>query len=310
MQQSSQTAFRNWRDALWETYARLQSTSDGAGFYGRVSAPWPGSQSLSIVTSTSQRTERTPNNIRMDLHEFVLCAIQLAGRDFVEQGGRQAATDPGEFVLYETTKPYTLLFDGPFEQLVLKLPRGVLSRPVVNLSSLTGRSIQAGRGAGAVARELIESLVRRGDELGQRETGALIPVAADLVANAIAAQFGDLPNDQAQFERIRHRLGQLVREPDLDLEAFARSERMSSRTLQRLFQINGTTFDRVILETRLEGVMRDLRGAQPFTRPIGDIALSWGFNDLSHFTRAFRARYGTSRGSVRRQCSTDGYLLK
>ncbi len=141
--------------------------------------------------------------------------------------------------------------------------------------------------------------------MGTRDSFGLIPVAADLVANAMAAQFGDLPNDQAQFERIRQRLRQLVREPDLDLERLARSERMSSRTLQRLFQINGTTFGRVILEARLEGVIRDLRGAQPFGRPIGDIALSWGFNDLSHFTRAFRARYGTSPGSVRRLASTE-----
>ncbi len=94
--------------------------------------------------------------------------------------------------------------------------------------------------------------------MGPRDSFGLIPVAADLVANAMAAQFGDLPNDQAQFERIRQRLRQLVREPDLDLERLARSERMSSRTLQRLFQVNGTTFGRVILEARLEGVMRDL----------------------------------------------------
>jgi AraC-like DNA-binding protein len=27
---------------------------------------------------------------------------------------------------------------------------------------------------------------------------------------------------------------------------------------------------------------------------VGEIALSWGFNDHSHFSRAFRKRYGVS----------------
>ena len=34
---------------------------------------------------------------------------------------------------------------------------------------------------------------------------------------------------------------------------------------------------------------------------IGDIAYSWGFSDLSHFGRRFKAEFGCSPGDYRRQ---------
>jgi AraC-like DNA-binding protein len=34
---------------------------------------------------------------------------------------------------------------------------------------------------------------------------------------------------------------------------------------------------------------------------IGEIAFSWGFSDLSHFVRRFRAAYGMTPGDYRRR---------
>src|SRR2546421_5310224 len=35
-------------------------------------------------------------------------------------------------------------------------------------------------------------------------------------------------------------------------------------------------------------------------RPVGEIAFAAGFKDLSHFSRAYRARYGCAPGDARR----------
>jgi AraC-like DNA-binding protein len=35
-------------------------------------------------------------------------------------------------------------------------------------------------------------------------------------------------------------------------------------------------------------------------RPFGEIAFAAGFNDLSHFSRAYRARYGCAPRDARR----------
>jgi AraC-like DNA-binding protein len=34
-------------------------------------------------------------------------------------------------------------------------------------------------------------------------------------------------------------------------------------------------------------------------RPVGELAFAAGFNDLSHFSRAYRARYGCAPRDVR-----------
>ena len=43
---------------------------------------------------------------------------------------------------------------------------------------------------------------------------------------------------------------------------------------------------------RLDGVHADLSDPTCADRTISDIAFSWGFGDASHFSRAFRARFG------------------
>ena len=40
-------------------------------------------------------------------------------------------------------------------------------------------------------------------------------------------------------------------------------------------------------------------------KQIGEIAFAWGFNDLSHFGRTFRERYGLSPRDWRRSQSPD-----
>src|SRR5262249_30330810 len=109
-----------WREELWATYARLESSSDDDSFFGSVTFIVPGCTGLTIVNSTAQITERTAANIRSDSSEYVLCAYQLKGHGFAEQDGRIAETRPGEFVLYDTTRPYRLSFDSPFEQRVFR----------------------------------------------------------------------------------------------------------------------------------------------------------------------------------------------
>jgi AraC-like DNA-binding protein len=103
-------------------------------------------------------------------------------------------------------------------------------------------------------------------ELCHSNYDIFVDVAADLVATACLERVGA---NRIRFERVRARLSHLVREPVLDFEELARSERMSLRSLQRLFQLNGTTPGRVVLECRLEGAMRNLLSL-PHARTIGE----------------------------------------
>jgi AraC family transcriptional regulator, positive regulator of tynA and feaB len=295
---NSRLALAKWKERLWDTCVRLESNSDSADFYGYVTEALPGSPRLTVVSSTAQTTERTPANIRSDPKDFVLIAFQLEGEGYAEQNGRQSATRPGDFVLYESTHSYTLGFKGDFKQRMLKLPLGAVVQRIRRLSAVVGRTINGREGPGAIAREFVQSLAAHSQELPLSDYDIFVDIAADLVATACHARVGDLSPDRMRFERIRVRLSHLVREPILDLEEVAQSEHMSLRSLQRLFQLNGTTPGRVILECRLDGIMRDLLSLSR-ARTIGEIAFSWGFADQSHFNREFKKRFGRSPKEVR-----------
>lgn len=299
--QPDKRVMATWQEKLWSTYVRLESSSDEPGFFGRVQEVLPGSNLLSFVSSTRQLTERTPGHFRSDQRELVLLSVQIDGQGYVEQEGRQARLDPGDLVIYDTTRPYRLFFKEPFRQLVFRMPREAIERRVNNLSRRTAVTFDGRKGAVAVARGFVRQLAANAALLGEQGIRSFEAAAADMISTAIRLDYaGADDGDRARYERLETRLRSGIRGEIEDFEALAAAEGMSLRTFQRLFQIHGTTPTRWILEERLKGVAEDLRKPALTRLSITELAFSWGFNDLSHFNRAFRTRFGVTP-SVYRQ---------
>ena len=79
---------------------------------------------------------------------------------------------------------------------------------------------------------------------------------------------------------------------------------VSVRTLHSRFGKLGQTFGRWLLEARLDSCGQALRDPHQRTRSISEIAYAYGFNDLSHFNKAFRARFGMTPGDWRAESLT------
>ena len=75
------------------------------------------------------------------------------------------------------------------------------------------------------------------------------------------------------------------------------------RYLYLLFQAEGTSPARWILERRLEQASRLLADSRQADWTITDIAFSVGFKDASHFTRAFKNTHGCCPREYRRTAS-------
>jgi AraC-like DNA-binding protein len=86
---------------------------------------------------------------------------------------------------------------------------------------------------------------------------------------------------------------------DLSIDAVARAHGISPRQVQRLFELDGTTFTEFVLRERLALARRLPRTPANAARPISAIALEAGFGDLSYFNRSFRRRYGATPSDVR-----------
>ncbi len=76
---------------------------------------------------------------------------------------------------------------------------------------------------------------------------------------------------------------------------------LSPRYINDLFRDEGTSLMRHVWRRRLENCRKDLANPAHAGQRLTEIAFHWGFNDLSHFSRAFRQRFGCSPREYRRQ---------
>lgn len=83
-------------------------------------------------------------------------------------------------------------------------------------------------------------------------------------------------------------------DPDLTAGAVAAAAGISTRHLHRLFAAGGLRFTDHVRRARLERCRAALGDPGQGARTLTDIAFSWGFSDAAHFSRSFRAAYGTT----------------
>ncbi|WP_323138284.1 MULTISPECIES: helix-turn-helix domain-containing protein [unclassified Streptomyces] len=94
--------------------------------------------------------------------------------------------------------------------------------------------------------------------------------------------------------RIKAFIDRHLANPDLTLAFIAREHRISVRYLHKLFENESTTAARWIQHRRLDECRSELARRSPVTPTVAAVARRWGFTNAAHFSRAFRAAYGTS----------------
>jgi AraC-like DNA-binding protein len=78
---------------------------------------------------------------------------------------------------------------------------------------------------------------------------------------------------------------------------------VTPRSLQRLFEADGTTFSAFLLGQRLTRAYHMLCDPQSSDSPVSSIAYEAGFGDLSYFNRCFRRLYGATPKVIRQASS-------
>jgi len=248
------------------------------------------------VRADSQHVRRTRPLIGRSTEEYLLASIQLGGRGRVEQDGRAAELAEGDMAFYDSTRPYTLHFDDPFEQLVVQVPKARLA--LHDTRNLTARALDKSGPAGPVP-SFLTSLARTlGDH--RSDAAVLLPHAIGLVT--AAASLADRTAVDARGahalarEQVLRFLHQHASDPHLDAEQVAAACRMSRRTLYRVLGTEGVA--QRLRRIRVERARAMLLDAPH--RPVAAIAAACGFDSESGFHRAFRAATGMAPGEYRR----------
>ena len=111
-------------------------------------------------------------------------------------------------------------------------------------------------------------------------------------------------------DRIRGYVALHLRDPELTVDQIAHALNCSKRHLYNAFAEEDQTLASYIQHLRLDACLRELQHPMAQTRPITEIALSWGFNNPSHFSRVFREHTGMSPSEFRQQSQASQTRLQ
>ena len=259
---------------------------------------------LSRVTATAQRVHRTPARIARATEDYFLVSIQSQGEGYVIQDGRAARLGPGDFALYDSTCPYELRFDGPFQQYVLMMPGPTLRTALRDTQRLTATTVSGERGAGHLMIGMIRTLAADIETLAPESAAAVADSVTNILIAGLSALPGAQPASVSQLaalhrEQIKGCVRARLRDPGLTVAAIAKLLRLSPSTLHRAWSGEPSSLADWIWSQRLDAARRDLCSPGLARRSVSQIAFHWGFNDAAHFSRAFRARFGCAPRELR-----------
>jgi AraC-like DNA-binding protein len=104
----------------------------------------------------------------------------------------------------------------------------------------------------------------------------------------------------ALFDRARFYVLQHLRDTHLNADRVASALNCSRRALYYAFEASGESVASYIQRERLQACVRNLQDERHPAAPITEIAVSWGFTNLSHFSRVFKDKTGTSPTQFRK----------
>ena len=308
-------ALERWRCELARAFVPLEPAAVHTGaFRAALRATEFDGLTLAEVSGSGQVVRRTAATIRLADPAYYKVGLQLTGHGLLEQDGRQARLDPGDFAIYDTTRPYRLRFDAPFRMLVVMCPRTALPVPARLLGERTAVAVHARDGIGAMVSPFLGGLAQLLDgaacvQVGQPPATPAAEVRAGrrrlggghlgtAVLDALAAAFDDDPGPSdsagALLTRVHDHIERHLGDQDLGPDSIAAAHHISVSYLHKLFARDDETVAGRIRARRLERCRRDLRDPALASRPVSAVAARWGLVNPAHFSRAFRAAYGVS----------------
>jgi len=297
--------FSQFRTAVSESFVPLQVTSDRPQpFFGRIRSAAADEVHVSEVSAGRHVVERTPELIARGDRKYFKLSLMLAGNGLLVQDNREALLQPGDLAIYDTNRPYSLVFDDDFRTMVVMFPQHLVDLPVEAVGQLTAVRM-SGREEGLTGMivpflaQMANNLEQVSGAPGVRLTRSAIDLVTTVLAHQLDLDRGQGNGHRALAQRVRQFIDTNLSSVDLGPTQIAAAHFISTRHLHSIFREQGTTVSSWIRERRLERCRRDLLDLVHADRPVAAIAARWGFVDAAHFSRVFKAAYGVSPSELR-----------
>lgn len=291
--------FQQWLAQINHECGNFAARQLEGAFSGHLETGYTRSLKLSTVTSANVNLYRTTNEIKSYNDNWFYTVFQLEGQAIIEQNERQTVIQPGDITLVDASRPCSIVWQQPSRQISLLLPRSLVEQQLRISEGHCVQRLEKSLPMVQMSHRLLqESMSNR--ELSGIESEAALEAIVCLLRPVLQQQDQQPTRRERQFEKIVRLIDDHIQSDFLRPEWLANETGMSVRSLYRMFADKGLVVAQYIKNRRLDLCAKALRSAADDEKLAG-IGFNWGFTDHSHFSTAFRQRFGISPGEYRKQ---------
>lgn len=290
-----------WRETVCNAVFGISVETMPEQFSARITARSAGPLRFAMSESTAYQIARSRQQIEAIPSDHYSIYLQLAGQTISSMNDETYTFDANEIGIYDGRQPFRSLHGG--RRAIAVLPREMIERRAPWLTRRPHHKLAGDSPFAELTRHHLLALTDADSALTETAMSGLSENLCNLVALASIEETAiDRMGPELQLEAILAFCRRNLHDTDLSPQRVADQLRMSVRTLHWRFKQTGQSFGRWVRENRLDGCAAALRDPNQRGRNISDIAFNWGFNDLSHFNKAFRARFNMTPREWRNEC--------
>ena len=259
---------------------------------------------IASITTTPNRLTRGGNLVAEGNDDFIF-VIPTAGQAEISQRNQDVTLKIGSALLVRNDEPSATFVSTQSRFVSLAIPATILTPLVAGIDTALMPVIPNNIEAVRLLVNYVSSL-GRDITLSAFETRRLVANHIhDLVALAVGStrDVAEIAHGggvrAARLRAIKAYVRANLGRHDLSTTAAALSQGVTPRYVRKLFENDGTSFSKFVLDLRLDHVRSLIENQRFLGRTISAVAFDCGFNDLSYFNRAFRHRFGMTPSDVR-----------
>jgi AraC family transcriptional regulator, positive regulator of tynA and feaB len=235
----------------------------------------------------------------------LLISLHKKGPAVVSQGGRESRVEPGDVFVLDPSRPF-YIETGEIETHSVYLNATALRALAPELDLATARAIRCDSGAAALFRSTLSEVFALAPSLTEDMADDISEALIHLFAPVVRASVNSFERSPSRLTAMhRQRIMRFARENlgdcSLDGNTIAKAINLSPRHVYQIFDGEDKPLMRWVWSERLARCRRDLEHPTLKSKSIGEIAYQWGFSNVSHFSRAFKAEFGHTPRDYRRQ---------
>ncbi|MFC0396818.1 AraC-like protein [Paraburkholderia rhizosphaerae] len=225
----------------------------------------------------------------------VIYLIESGIVEIEQDGSKVQLTESSLLVLLDARIPYMQTSTGNSRGMILRVPKSSLEERAKTVSGHEMFMLDSTSPDVALLRSLLGAAAAYGERCSEYGSRLVADHLIDLM-EIITDDRTDRRRKQSSdvmLKKVKQFIERNVGNEDLGPEMIANATGISKRYLTRLFERDGSSVMRYLLQQRLERAKKILSSGGERVR-ICDVAWQCGFVSAAHFSRAFKNQYGNS----------------